>query len=149
MREAQNLTLRQGLEQFHKENKDYLSHDQEGISSEAKTFFESHDIAHVLFGCDISLFGEGAVKIWTIFGTTLGFWKHIGAYREASAFELSKKISLADFVSNIIKLLMSIPLLIIRARKMEKRWPWSGFEPYLDIPVSEIRKEFNIHVLEE
>ena len=48
MREERNLTLRQGLEQFHRENKGYLSHDQEGISSEAKTFFESHDIAHVL-----------------------------------------------------------------------------------------------------
>lgn len=81
MAEGSTITLRQGLEMFHKENKDYLSHDKEGISSKAKAFFMSHDIAHVLFGCDISLFGEGSVKIWTIFGTTLRF---LESYRRLS-----------------------------------------------------------------
>jgi hypothetical protein len=69
----------------------------------------------VLFGCDISLFGEGSVKIWTIFGTTLGFWNHITAYKKANAYELSKNFS---------------------------------FEPYLDTSIFEIRKEFNIRILE-
>lgn len=147
MTEERNITLRQGLEKFYKENGNYLSHNKNEISREAKNFFKSHDIAHVLFGCDISLFGEGSVKVWTIFGTTLGFWNHISAYKEASAFELSRNFSLAHFVSNIFKLLLSIPVLIVRARNMNKSWPWSEFEPYLDTPISEIRKEFNIQVL--
>jgi len=142
-----NITLRQGLEKFHEENKNYLSHNKSELSSEAKTFFKSHDIAHVLFGCDISLFGEGSVKLWTIFGTTLGFWNHIKGYREANAFELSKNFGVVQFISNIFKLLFSVPVLIIRARNMHKPWPWSAFEPYLDIPISDIRKEFNIQVL--
>ena len=54
MKAERNITLRQGLEQFHKKNEEYLSHNKNGISSEAKTFFQSHDIAHVLFGCDIT-----------------------------------------------------------------------------------------------
>lgn len=147
MTEEKNITLRQGLEKFHKENKEYLSHNKEGISIEAETFFRSHDIAHVLFGCDISLFGEGSVKIWTVFGTTLGFWNHIRGYQEANAFELSKNFSLVHFASNIFKFLFSIPLLIIRARKMSKPWPWSAFESYLDMPIADIRREFNIHIL--
>ena len=147
MKAERNITLRQGLEQFHKKNEEYLSHNKNGISSEAKTFFQSHDIAHVLFGCDISLLGEGSVKIWTIFGTTLGFWNHIRGYQEANAFELSKDFTLAHIVSHIFKFLCSIPVLIFRARKMNKPWPWSEFEPYLDMPISEIRKEFNIQVL--
>ncbi len=147
MTEEINRTLRQALEKFHTENRDYLSHNKNGISSEAKTFFKSHDITHVLFGCDISLFGEGSVKIWTIFGTTLGFWNHIRAYKEANAFELSKNYSIGHYVSNIFKFLVAIPVLIMRARNMYKPWPWSEFEPYLDMPISEIRKEFNIQVL--
>ncbi|MEQ9306394.1 MAG: hypothetical protein RJQ14_20955, partial [Marinoscillum sp.] len=67
----EDFTLRQGLQQFYEEHMGYLSHNKEGIPENIKNFFKSHDIAHVLFGCDISLFGEGAVKIWTIFGTTL------------------------------------------------------------------------------
>ena len=146
MTEKRNITLRQGLEKFYKENESHLSHSKKGVSSEAKTFFKSLDIAHVLFGCDISLFGEGSIKIWTIFGTTSGFWKHIRGYKAASAFELSKNFSFAHFVNNIFKFLLSIPVLIIRAKRMYKPWPWSEFEPYLDTPISDIRKEFNIHV---
>ncbi len=142
-----SITLRQGLEKFHKEYKGHLSHNKKGISSEAQAFFMSHDIAHVLFGCDISLVGEGSVKIWTIFGTTLGFWKHINGYQKANAFELSKKFTLAHIVNNIFKFLSSIPVLMIRAKRMHKPWPWTEFESYLDTPISEIRKEFNIRVL--
>ena len=147
MTEEVNITLRQGLEKFYKEYKFHLSHNKEGITKEAKSFFKSHDIAHVLFGCDISLFGEGSVKIWTIFGTTLGFWNHIRGYKDANAFELSKSFSLFHIVGNIFKFLFSIPVIIIRAKSMHKPWPWSEFEPYLDTPIREIRKEFNIQVL--
>jgi ubiquinone biosynthesis protein Coq4 len=147
MQEQRNTTLKQGLEKFYKEHKSHLNHNKEGIPSEVKSFFKSHDIAHVLFGCDVSLFGEGSVKLWTIFGTTLGFWNHIRGYKEANAFELSRNFSLPHFVSNIFKLLLSAPVLIIRARSMYKPWPWSEFESYLDTSISEIRKEFNIHIL--
>jgi len=141
------ITLRQGLEKFRNEYKDHLSHNKDDSSNEAKAFFESHDIAHVLFGCDITLYGEGAVKIWTIFGTTLGFWKHIRGYQDANAFELSKNFTLVHIVKNIFRFLFSIPIIIIRAKQMHKKWDWTEFEPYLDTSISEIRKEFNIKVL--
>lgn len=147
MTEESNITLRQGLERFYEKHESHLSHNKEGIPNEVKSFFKSHDIAHVLFGCDISLFGEGSVKIWTIFGTTLGFWNHIRAYKKANAYELSRNFGFAHVVSNIFKLLLFIPVLIIRAKRMYNPWPWSEFEPYLDTPIFEIRKKFNIHVL--
>ena len=144
-----SITLRQGLEEFHKEYKNHLSHNKEGISADAVAFFKSHDIAHVLFGCDISLYGEGAVKIWTIFGTTLSFWKHITGYQDANAFELAKNFTFVHIIRNIFKFLFAIPSIIIRANQMYKRWDWEGFESYLDTPISEIRKEFNIKILEQ
>ena len=145
--EESNITLRQGLERFYEVYQSHLSHKKEGIPNEVKSFFKSHDVAHVLFGCDISLFGEGSVKIWTIFGTTLGFWNHISAYKKASAYELSKNFSLSHVVGNIFKFLISIPVLIIRSKKMNKPWPWAEYDLYLDTSISEIRKEFNIKVL--
>lgn len=124
-----------------------MSHDNKYISSEAKSFFRSHDIAHVLFGCDISLYGEGSVKLWTLFGTTLGFWDHINGYRSASAFHLSKKYTLSHIASNIVRLLLAIPVIIIRARQMSKPWNWIGYKDYLDTPISDIRQEYNIKVI--
>lgn len=143
-----NITLRQGLENFHREYKNHLSHNKSGISVEAKEFFTSHDIAHVLFGCDISLYGEGAVKIWTIFGTTLGFWKHLTGYQDANALELSKSFTVVHVFKNILRFLVSIPKIIIRAKQMHKPWNWKGFEAYLDRPIQDIRNEFNIRVLD-
>ena len=141
------ITLRQGLEKFHKENENYLSHHKPGVSKEAKSFFRSHDVAQVLFGCDISLFGEGAVKIWTIFGTTLGFWNHLKGYKEANALELSKDFTFMHILKNIFLFISSIPILIIRAKRMHRPWPWTEYEKYLDIPISDLRREFNIKVL--
>jgi len=142
-----SITLRQGLDNFRNEYQDYLSHTQKEISEEARAFFTSHDVAHVLFACDISLYGEGSVKIWTIFGTTLGFWKHLTGYQEANAFELATHFTFMHVVKNIFKFLSSIPRLIISARRMYKPWPWADFDAYLDTPIVEIREEFNIKVL--
>lgn len=141
------VTLRQGLEIFHQKYNHNLSHNIDHLPDEAKAFFKSHDIAHVIFGCDISLYGEGTVKIWTIFGTTLGFWKHISGYQDANAFQLSKKFTFADISRNILKLLFSIPKIIIRAKQMHQPWNWTEYKQYLDSPLSEIRKEFNIKIL--
>ena len=56
-------------------------------------------------------------------------------------------IGFTNVIKNIFKLLAAIPLLIIRAKRMHKAWPWSGFETYMDQPIADIRKEFNIKVL--
>ena len=140
----ETITLKQGLEQFYKNYDSQLSHTQKNIPIEVRSFFKSHDIVHVLFGCDINLYGEGSVKIWTIFGTTLGFWNHIKLYRKSNAYELAKNFSSKHIALNLCTFLLRIPSLIIRAKRMKKLWPWSDFEAYLDRPLSEIRKEFNI-----
>ena len=36
----------------------------------AKRFF-NHDLTHVMFGCDTSIYGETALKPWTLLGTTI------------------------------------------------------------------------------
>lgn len=140
------MTLRQGLSNFRANYKEHLTHDKTDLSKEVKAFFESHDIVHVLFDCDISLYGEGCVKIWTIFGTTLGFRGHLTGYKAANAFKLSQNFTFVHFMKNIFKFLVSIPNIIISAKRMTKPWDWAGFENYLDIPLADIRKEFNIRL---
>ena len=117
------------------------------VSAKAQEFFACHDIAHVIFDCDTSIVGEGKVKLWTIFGTTLGFWNHLRQYSEANAFDLFRQFSPGHVLSNLLRLLSLIPKTILRAKAMSKRWGWSDYEPYMDKQLKEIRKEFNIEIV--
>lgn len=140
-----NITLREAIEEFNSRNSQYFS-DRE-VSPEAQDFFRRHDVAHVVFDCNTSILGEGKVKVWTIFGTTLGFWKHLKGYSEASAFSLFKQYSWGHLFNNVFKLIVAAPRTISRARRMKKPWPWSSYESYLDVPLAEIREEFKIRPL--
>ncbi len=142
---TKEITLQHGLDKFYKKN--FKNFSDRPTTEKAKEFLLRHDVSHVIFGCDTSIYGEGVVKIWTTFGTTLGFWKMITEYNEANAFELFRMYSFRHVANNIFRFLMIIPLTIVRARQMNKPWPWSNYKPYLNKPISEIRKEFNIEVI--
>ena len=141
-----NITLLEGLELFQEKNKKYFSSHHGSVSG--NEFLKHHDIAHVVFGCNTSIYGEGVVKIWTTFGTTLSFGKVISGYKNASAFELAKKYSLGHVLKNIFRFLAAVPKTIIRAKKMTKPWPFVDYSSYLHTSLSEIRREFNIKVID-
>lgn len=142
------ITLRQGLANFRATYMYQLSHNSDDLTANAHAFYKAHDIAHVLFGCDISLYGEGTLKLWTIFGTSLGFFRHISSYKEVGAYELAKHFKRTDVVKDIFKLLVAFPSIIMRAKRMHKPWPWHDYEPYMETPICEIRTVFNIHILQ-
>jgi ubiquinone biosynthesis protein Coq4 len=138
-------TLREELRRFCAVNEALFS--ARDMSPEAREFFRNHDTAHVVFGCDTSIFGEGVLKIFTIFGTTLGFWKHLTGYAEADAFALFKQYSRRHLARHIFKLIAKCPRAFINAKQMEKPWPWDAHDEYLDRSIEEIRSEFNIKVV--
>lgn len=140
-----NITLKEGLNIFYKKNRKYFS--EKKMSQKGETFIRCHDIAHVVFNCDTSIYGEGVVKIWTTFGTTMSFWEVTKGYRDVSAFELSRKYSFGHVVKNIFRLLVVIPKVIFRAKRMNKPWPFSNYDNYLNTPIAAIRKEYIIQVL--
>lgn len=137
-----DMTLREALKEFHQSNPGVI--DSAKIDIEAKGFFVCHDIAHVIFDCDTSVQGEGTVKLWTLFGTTLGVLDHFKGYQEVNAFELAQNYSVKQTFLGGLKVLSLLPSVIIRSRQMKKKWPWSCFDKYLDISVTAIREEFNI-----
>lgn len=139
------ITLNEGLKRFQQKNAKVFTKKQ--LSKEGKEFLDCHDIAHVVFGCGTTLYGEGVVKIWTTFGTTLSFWKVAKGYNDASAFQLFKQYSIEHIFQNIVRLLSVIPKTIVRAKQMSKPWPFTDYKVYLDRPLSEIREEFNIQII--
>ena len=116
-------------------------------SLEAQQFFRCHDIAHVIFDCNTSMSGEGKVKIWSMFGRTLGFWEHIRGYSEANAFSLFRQYSLPHVLRSIVSLAIAMPRAFYRAKRMSKPWPWLAHDSYLDTSIKTIREEFKIRPL--
>ncbi len=145
MKDETAITLREGLKLYLEKNAAVFT--DKDISPEAREFLRCHDVAHVVFGCDTSIVGEGILKIFTIFGTTLGFWKHVTGYSDAGAFSLFRQYSVGHVLKNVLRLFLYMPRAMVRAWRMKRRWPWDAHEQYLDRTINEIRLEFNIRVL--
>ncbi len=141
------MTLRQKLEIFREKNKSYFSTVNQ--SQESKEFMDCHDIAHVVFGCNTSLYGEGIVKIWCTFGTDLRYSEITKAYAEVGAYHLAKQYSVIHVLKNIVILILTIPKAIYRSRMMTKPWPFRNYSHYLDKSMDEIRIEFGINIIEQ
>jgi len=143
-----DINLREGLRRFWDEYDGHLSHNSADLSKEARDFFHAHDIAHVIFGCDISLLGEGTVKFWTLLATDLGWRQHWLGYRSAEAYELSRRFTLREIIVNLIPLISRFFTVWKRSRRMTSTWPWEVDQKLFDRSLEDLRREFNIHVIE-
>jgi ubiquinone biosynthesis protein Coq4 len=115
------------------------------MSSEAQRFFQCHDAAHVVFGCSTALDDEAIVKIASILGTTAGLGVLKG-YRLYESRQIYKQLSLSAVLKSIAHSVVVVPRTVFRCLKQRSRWPWTEFEPYLTVPLRDIRQQFGITV---
>ena len=139
------LTLREAMDEFYSVNSDVFS------VPEPKTKWTSllvhHDVSHVFFGVNTSILDEAAGDYWTLLGTDLSFKEYLEYARTPEAKELIKRIGVINIAKSIV---FSLPLLFkiyFRSRNMNCRWKTKGYEKYLDVPLVEIRREFNLVIL--
>jgi hypothetical protein len=139
-----NATLAQGLREYYESHAEFAS--GRGLSDTAREFFRCHDAAHVVFGCTTALLDEAIVKMWSFFGTTAGLGL-MRAYRLPESQEIYETIAWRDVAATAARAPGVVPIVLWRCTRMRKRWPWSEFSVYLDVPLTEIRSEFGIRVL--
>ena len=138
------LTLDQGLGEYYASRDDLVG--GRGISDAAREFFRCHDVAHVVFGCNTTLTNEAMVKMWSFCGTTAGFGL-LRDYRSPESKEIYETIELGPIVRTTLRSIVVIPRVLARCRRMHKRWPWSDFDAYRQVELSELRREYGIEVL--
>jgi ubiquinone biosynthesis protein Coq4 len=151
------MTLREGVEDYYRANPHLLL--PSNCSADAARFFRNHDFIHVVFGCATSFLDEARADWWTIFGSDaglLGYFRHAakGAIRELYR-DAKKKATpedrrrMRDEIKRDARAALATPLAIFRrTRKMAGKWPWEGAQRYLDQPLKNIRRDFNIQIFE-
>lgn len=136
-------TLADGIAEYYAVHADHVRTRE--LTAEAKEFFRCHDVAHVVFGCDISLSDELVVKISSMFGTSVGI-SVLRGYRLAESKEVYEKLNLLDVLTTACKSLFLVPKTLFRCSRMCKQWPWDDFDNHLDMPLELIREEFGVIV---
>ena len=138
------MTLREGLGEYYGSQAGLVT--GRGASDSAREFFRCHDAAHVVFGCSTSLTNEAIVEIWSSFGTTAGL-SLLRDYRSPESKEIYQQIKWSDVPETALRSLVSVPRVLLRCRKMRKRWPWHDFDGYLDLRLDAIRNEFGVAIV--
>lgn len=139
------LTLREALAEFYAVNSRVFSVPKP--DTEWTELLVHHDVGHVFFGVNTSILDEAGGDYWTLFGTDLSFNDYL-AY--AKSPEGKKLINDIGFINIVKCMFFSIPLLYkvyFRTRKMTRKWETRGYHQYMDTPLVEIRKEFNLDIL--
>lgn len=114
-------TLRQGLDEY------FAAHpglpQGRDLSPAAQSFFDAHDRVHVVYGCNISLTGEAAVKLASICGTTAGL-AVLKGYALHESRQIYRQLRPADVLRNLVPALWAAPRVCWRCSQQTARWPW-------------------------
>ncbi len=140
-----DMTLAEGLKEYYTQIDNLITEDN--TSPEVAKLFHYHDTVHVLFGCDTSIGGETLADTWSIAGTDVTLRGYMEYLKLDEVKELLNGLSTWEAFWLMARSLPLMPKAWWRARKMSKKWPFRDNEQYANVPLSHLRREFNINVI--
>jgi hypothetical protein len=144
------LTLREGLEELYRHNPEVVS-----VSKAKGKIFIDHDLTHIIFGCDTSIFGELLLKPWVLLGCAISMneLKEYAADPEVQKLNKEGEALLGGKFLGTLKIVFYyIPqffwIWLTHVRKMSrKRAHLALTEEMLDTKICGLRTEYKISVL--
>jgi ubiquinone biosynthesis protein Coq4 len=145
------MTLENALIEHYKINPQFTRYDQ-FETVEAGNVIKSHDISHILYGCDTSMLGEYKVQMWN----------------NNSSKRTRPKLTLRVLFSKDLKALIQLVLptglikfakehksemdvikaiVKTRSKLMTKKWVYGEEADHMHKTISEIRNEYGIEIL--
>jgi hypothetical protein len=91
---------------------------------------------------------EAIVKLASLFGTTGGRLVLRG-YTHHEALPIYRHLPIGSTVAALLAAPYLILRTVWRCKRQKRRWPWKGYEPYLKLPLAQIRADFGIKVARE
>ena len=140
-------TLAEGLAEYFAAHSE-LKRENQLASAEARRFFRSHDMVHVLYGCGTSMPDEAIVKLASLFGTTGGV-QVLRGYTHHETLDIYRRLPWASTVAALVASPYLIARTIWRCSRQPRRWPWTENERFMNIRLDELRAMFGIRVAHE
>jgi len=140
-------SLAEGIAEYYAHNAALL--DPSNLPLDAAELFCQHDAGHVVFGCDTSLRGETLIDTWTLFGTTAGLRGYLEYFRYPQVNQIFANAGYWRIALEVVRSLPDVFRVLVRSRQLSAKWPWRDYERHLARSLSEIRREFNIRVVED
>lgn len=156
-RESQQ-TLREGLAEYYEAfpSLDRFAENDSRIVAQA---FMAHDAVHVITGMDISPESEIILDTWQFWATYPGkdFWNSMRVTKKIfSDREFNQRIkdiitasSLKDWLWWFWRCFIPCCKAIAFSWQMTKKWHTYDFQNYLEVPLVNIRAEYNIKVMQQ
>lgn len=142
-RQDSRQTLAQGVEEYFAVNPGLAT--GRLMSPVAAEFFRCHDVAHVVFGCDVTLEDEAVVKIASILGTTAGL-QVLKGYRLQESMQIYRQLRMLDVLRATARSVVIVPRTAVRCFHQRARWPWAEHQQYMHSPLHDLRRDFGIQV---
>ena len=142
---ASTQTLREGISEL----KDAEGPDgdaAENLAPELITQIDAHDAIHVLFACPTDLRGEIAAHVWSALGTTMTMADMQTVNRHRDHRQVLRDIGHIKLLKTWAKSVRLIGSIVLRARRMNRRWPADCYGGYLDTSLRELRDDFGIEL---
>ncbi len=140
------LTLREGLAEYYGANPGLVD-PRETSTADLGVYLQSHDVSHVFFGTTTSLRDEALQDMWTFLAIDVTKREYVGDFvKTEEGKQIMTSIRVWGGLKAFVWLLGMIPSLVWRSRRMTKKWPWRGWESYLDEPLGKTREEFGLRV---
>lgn len=139
-------TLREALDEYYAQSPELLT-ESNTDSTVVTDLFKPHDIVHVIFGCNISIHDETLADAWTIFGSTVGLRTYLAYLKYPETTDVLQDSGYYRVFREFLQAIPDVVTVFRRTRKMLKKWPWRGYEAYLDQSLKTIRQDFGIQIL--
>ncbi|HIF99144.1 MAG TPA: hypothetical protein EYQ54_19350 [Myxococcales bacterium] len=139
------LTLREALGEYYRSNPSLL--DPSDMSDDVEALFRQHDAGHVFFGCDTSIRGEACIDTWTIFAGSIGLRGYLEYLRCPQVNQIFEETGYWTIALESMRCLPDLLKILVRSRKMSRRWPWREYEQFLDRELRDLREEYGLRVL--
>ena len=141
-----SLTLREAVEEFYSINFHCFS--RPDPKTPWTDLLVYHDVGHVFFGVNISVLDEAAGDYWTLFGTDMTFKEYLEYAKTPDAKKLINQMGPKLILKSLIYSLPSFFRIFIRSKQMKEKWKLHEYEKYADVPLNELRRSYNLKILE-
>jgi len=124
-------TLAEGLAEYFAAHSEF-KRENKLAPAEARRFFRSHDIVHVLYGCGTSMPDEAIVKLASLFGTTGGM-QVLRGYMHHETLDIYRRLPWTSTLVALIAAPCLIARTVWRCSRQPGRLPWAENERFMNV----------------